>query len=298
VKAVVAVGPGTIGVHVKRIRKPKPLSWKKPSPQRLVRVVAGFPGVVAGFPGFWQKVYDQHPGFFDAAHDLVPLANRFLQQTVEGPLGLVEHCLTAIVANSFGALITLALNGYGHDAVRIARGMFEAAVNAAYLKLHPAEVEDYIDFLRIRQKKLYDYSQRYSPSDLLRIPAETIAEMKAEFAKVAHRFQDSRGKLRNSWCRKDLRARAEEVRLGEFYPTFYAHASGIHHGDIGGLLAQSARDALRVEVAPSFEAMKEALIMGHWAVLNILHSFNEVAGLKLDEELSEARDRFATAWKK
>ena len=282
---------------MKRMKKPKALSRRKRSPESSVAVVAGFPGVIAGFPEFWQKAYDHCPRFFEAAYDLVPLLNKFLQQSVKGPLPFVEYFLTAIVANSFGALITLALNGYGHDAVRVARGMYEAAVNAAYLKLHPTEVDDYIDFHWVRQKKLHDYFLQYSPSDLSRIPAERIAEMNAELAKVAHRFQDSRGRFRNSWCKKDLRARAEEAGFGQLYPTFYAQASGIHHGDIGGLIAQSAKDALQVELAPSFAGMEDALIMGHNAVLHVLDSLNEVAELKMDKELGEARDGFMKAWK-
>jgi hypothetical protein len=66
----------------------------------------------------------------------------------------------------------LALNGYGHDAMRIARGMYEAAVNATYLKLHPDEIDDYVDYHWVIQKKLYDYMQRYDPELLGKIPTE------------------------------------------------------------------------------------------------------------------------------
>jgi len=261
---------------MKRIKKPKPLFRKKPPPGSSVAAGAGFHGVTAGFPEFWQKAHDHCPEVFKAAYDLVPRVKSFLQRPVKGPLATLEYFLTAIVANSLGALITLALNGYGHDAVRVARGMYEAAVNATYLKLHPTEVDDYVEFHWVRQKKLLDYFQRYSPSDLSRIPAKSIAEINAEFTRVAPLFQDSRGKPRGSWCKKDLRARAEEVGLGEFHPTFYAYASGIHHGDIDGLIAQSANNALRVELAPSFDGMRDALIMGSIAVVLVLTSLNDL----------------------
>jgi hypothetical protein len=90
-------------------------------------------GVVAGFPEFWQKAHDRYPRFFEAADHLMPLVNTILAKPVGGQLQRIFHYMTAIASNSLGSLITLALNGYGHDAVRIARGMFETAVNAAYL---------------------------------------------------------------------------------------------------------------------------------------------------------------------
>jgi hypothetical protein len=95
-----------------------------------------------------------------------------LAKPVTGQLAIGQRFLAAIAANSFAALITLALNGYGHDAMRIARGMYEAAVNATYLKLHPDEIDDYVDYHWVIQKKLYDYMQRYDPELLGKIPTE------------------------------------------------------------------------------------------------------------------------------
>lgn len=281
-----------------RFKKPKPVFRKRPPQPQSISPVAGFPGVIAGFPEFWQKAHDYNPEFFRAAWDLVPLVNKFLQPPVRGSLAIVEYFLVAIAANSFGSLITLVLNGYGLDAVRIARGMYEAAVNAGYLKLHPTELDDYIDFHWIRQKKFYDYLRQKRPSDLARIPAKTISETHAEFARVAPRFQNRNGRLRDSWCKKNLRTRAEEVGLGELYPTFYTYASGIHHGDISGLVAQSAKNALKVEVAPSLDGVKDALMMGHNALLTVLDSLNEVAGLRMDKELSDAKNTFMKVWKR
>jgi hypothetical protein len=97
---------------------------------------------------------------------------------------------------------------------------------------------------------------------------------------------------RNSRCRKDLRARAEEVGFWQLYPTFYRSASGIHHGDISGVISQIARGSLDAEFAPSFPAVKDALTMGHNAALQTMHALNETANLGMDEKLTEARRAF------
>ena len=112
---------------------------------------------------------------------------------------MVLGFMTGIVSNSFGALITLSMNGYGHDALRISRGMFEISVNAAYLQRHPDEVDDFLDYHWVDQKKRLEYMEQHYPEGLKRLPANTIAEANAEYAKVLPRFAGKSGRPRGSW---------------------------------------------------------------------------------------------------
>lgn len=254
--------------------------------------------VIAGFPEFWQKAHDKYPLFFKAAKELMPLENEIFKKPASEPLHKVLRHIAKIVSNSLGALITLVLNGYGNDAMKIARGMFEGAVTVGYLKGHPEQVEDYLDFHWIRQKRLYDYMKKSDPDLLQRVSPEKIAEMKRQLAVVAPRFTGSRGKLRNSWSKVKLRQMAEEVGLGDLYPTFYSFASSMHHIDIGGLFSQAEDETLDVDVAPSDKWLGDALIIGHNTVLHVLHDYNEVAQLGFDKELEKAFSAFQVAWQK
>jgi hypothetical protein len=253
-------------------------------------------GVIAGFPEFWQKAHDRYPRFFEATNTLVPLVNQVLAKPIGGKLPRVLHHMTAVISNSFGSLIALALNGYGHDGVRIARGMFETSVNAAYLSKDPTEIEDYLDYHWIRQKRLMDYMQKDDPALFKQLEQRVIDEINSEYAKVAPRFKTSQGKVRKEWCSKTLRDRAELVGMGKLYPTFYGYASSIHHGDFAGLAAQISTGNFRTEIAPSFQAIKDALVMGHQSVLVVISHFNEIAALSLDTEIKEANDAFLKAW--
>jgi hypothetical protein len=226
----------------------------------------------------------------------MPLVNTILAKPVGGQLQRIFHYMTAIASNSLGSLITLALNGYGHDAVRIARGMFETAVNAAYLANHPTEVEDYIDFNWIRQRRLIDYMRKDDPALFGKLQQKDVDDIDTEYAKVAPRFTDARGKIRKDWCAKTLRQRAEVVGMGNLYPTFYAFASSIHHGDIGGLSTQISVPKFQAEIAPSFQMIRDALMMGHNAVLVVITNFNEVGAFGLDAEIKTAADGFMKAW--
>jgi hypothetical protein len=248
-----------ISMGQKKFRKPKDLVRKMALGTPLVRPG----GVIAGFPEFWQKSNDAFQGFFEATDHLVPLVNTVLAKPIGGQLPRVLHYMTAIISNSLGSLITLALNGYGHDAVRISRGMFETSVNAAYLAKYPTEAEDYLNYHWIRQRRYLDYMRTDDPARFQQLKQSEIDEMDAEYAKVVSRFTDSKGKVRKDWCSKNFRQRSEAVGMGKFYPTFYAYASSIHHGDISGLAAQVSTAKFRAEIAPSFQAIRDALIMGH-----------------------------------
>ena len=84
-------------------------------------------GIVAGFPEFWPRVHDKFPLFFKAAQELEPIQNRIFQKQVSEPLHKILRHISKTVSNSLGALIVLVLNGYGNDAMRVARTMAAAS---------------------------------------------------------------------------------------------------------------------------------------------------------------------------
>ncbi len=103
---------------------------------------------------------------------------------------------------------------------------------------------------------------------------ELIKETNEGYARVLPRFADKDGKPRQSWSKKSILARVEEVGLGGFYQSFYVEASGVLHGDIAGLLLQLDKNTLQVDTAPSPAGIKGALMMGHQRVLMVLESLN------------------------
>jgi len=74
--------------------------------------------------------------------------------------------------------------------------------------------------------------------------------------------------------------------------------SSIHHGDIGGLAAQISTGKFQTEIAPSFHADRDALIMGHQSVIVVIDNFNDVAALGLADEIKAAVEGFQKTWDK
>jgi hypothetical protein len=63
--------------------------------------------------------------------------------------------MVAAASNTAGALQVLVLNGYGHDAMKLGRSIFEIEVNIAWFHLHPEEIEDFTEYHHIKQKRYY-----------------------------------------------------------------------------------------------------------------------------------------------
>src|SRR6266849_9014235 len=112
--------------------------------------------VVVGFPEMWNPVHQKFEPFFKAAKNLESLHNRIFQIYVPGEMEQLIGHIVKVMWNDYGAVLTLVLNGYGVQAMKIARSMFEAECNVHYLKSNPHAVRDYIDFHFINQKKHYD----------------------------------------------------------------------------------------------------------------------------------------------
>lgn len=249
--------------------------------------------VTVGFPEFAQGIYYQYKSAFEVIKELESLQKEILIQPPSEPFHKVVRHLVKMNANSLGAVMVLVLNGYGNDAMKVARGMFEACVNVCYLQMHPDERQDFFDFFWVRQFRQLQHLDELDPDSVVALPEQT-AQIKAEFAKIESRFRMKNGRLRASWCKRDLAARAKEVEMLDHYHTFYAWASSMHHVDIGGVVSQA--DGNDADVAPSAEWIDTALITGHMSVLRTLGAFNEIASLGMESGMQRAMNAFVDAW--
>ncbi len=255
---------------------------------------------VVGFPDFWQHVHDTYAKSFEAAAELTSIGNEAFNVPLAEPLHKVARHIAKTVWNSFGALMILVLNGYGPDAMKIARGMFEASVTLGYLRLHPDRVEDYIDFHAIIRKRFHDYMKQSAPEQLKRYSPDVIREIETDFARVAPKFRTKSGRLRANWAKLPLREMAKEVGQEGLYVMFYSFASAMHHSDVSGMVAQTlwteAEDVLDVDIAPSDKWLRESLIIGHGSVVGVLHAYNQITGAGLEQLVDRSTKLFVDAW--
>ena len=250
--------------------------------------------MVVGFPEFWQQAHDVNSAAFQAIKELRPLKAELFSKPVAEPLHKVTRMIAKITYNSLGALTTLLLNGYGSDGMKIARSMYEAAITTAYLKKHPCQVEDFLDYHHILNKRNLEYLIENS-QDANNISGTRRDEIDAEYQRVLPRFQYKGGRPRTSWCRKSIYGMADEVGEKYLYHTFYKTASGLHHGDVRSLTTQNEQ-TLDVNMAPSLSWISEAFVMGHFTVVLTLTNYNQIAGHGMNEQMDRAGEAFERAW--
>ena len=255
--------------------------------------------VQTSFPDFWRVILQKHKKFVALVQTLGPMIDDLFCQGHSEPLHKVCRYLAKMVANSVGAVLVLGMNGYGNDALKIARSMFEAAVTIAYLRRHPAEFDDYRDFHFLVAKRRYRYMEKYSPQSLSKLTAEAIASSNSGYDKVRSRYTNKKGKVRGRWSKKDFSAICAELGLQELYLTFYELTSHIIHADISGMMAQADPEmgVLDVDIAPSEANVEMALRSAHCYFALAAREY--VAMARPDkQQLAEQIERdFVAAWK-
>ena len=253
------------------------------------------PKVPAGFPEFWDTAYAKHQVHFDASAALQPLVNRIKQYAASETLHKMMRRITLVAANSYGALITLVLNGYGNDAMKIARSIFEADLTVGYLLKHRDELADYMDYHWIQQKELYDYMLKHNPEQARAVDRATVEELLRKRTDVAPRFK----KYRGTWCRRSIRQMAEDLDEGmdQLYVTFYRWSSSMHHVSIGGLASQFEDETLDVDLAPSDKWLEDAFVAGFGSILRLVIMSNREFKLGLDNDIDHVYDMYRQAIK-
>lgn len=95
-----------------RERGPTALQWRRQSSHNGAMDAQSPTIVAAGYPEMWQPVHDRYRMFFQCAAKLQPIVSEMIRQPVHGQLLHIVGRMTAAAANTYGALLTLVLNGF------------------------------------------------------------------------------------------------------------------------------------------------------------------------------------------
>lgn len=203
-----------------------------------------------------------------------------LPEQVRGSTGRVE-------------LLTLVGHGAGLGAMKIARGMFESAVMAEYLRQTPEEIEDYVEYGRVLDfKRIKLYPEAVSP--------EKAVDIEREYNRVRPRFENKNGKIRGHWNRYPISYMAEKIGRAQQYELSYSLAASIHHGNFEAMIAHLSGDEAQLDIdqPPSLAWVKQALASGHVYLLQALDTLNDFFKLGFDSRLSASGAAFEHVWRK
>lgn len=262
--------------------------------------MATSPTPVFGVPEFAKEVHAAFPKLFEvlpranaALNDLTgrPCENPQPYQRVILNLGLLAGISTV-------ELVTLAGNGLGQGAMKIARSLMETAVNAEYLRLNQNELDEFLQWSWVEKKKELNYIQGALPHLLPEIEQRYIDKIEAEFAATRHLYQKANGDLRTSWCKKNFAERSQAVGLADLYRMLNPRSSAFIHGTIGGLEKHFhvAEDVDRIAIPPSLDYCAQAFVAGHQLLCFVISTLANTFNWEPVHSLASLMDDFKYAW--
>ncbi len=141
-----------------------------------------------GLPEEQQHFKERHRVFLKRHQSLITALNSaFIRKgTTAEPVDRVIFYLGRLCAEDFWEIFLLCANGYGNGAMKIVRGMYEKAVTARYLHLHPEECNDFMDFHWVQQYKLGEAIRKVHGEDAL--PGEQFEQVRENYKHVRERF--------------------------------------------------------------------------------------------------------------
>ncbi len=246
------------------------------------------PVAVFGYEDFWPKVYKDFKGQFDAVIELLQLGNKMVEAAeniAAEPVKRIICALSRVTITGACESLLLCGNGFGTGAMKIVRGMYESRWTAEYLRQHPKEVKNYLDFSKVLLWRRLEWAQDYKADSVQRSDME---KAEADYQMVKGRFTDGKGKVRQQWFKKSIRAMAKKIGREKEYNLPYSIACSIHHCNFEGLAAQWKSDEGEAtpDVAPSEAWVNRALIAVRTNLWFVLNTLNDAYGLDFQEKLA------------
>lgn len=262
--------------------------------QPLGKATATQVDAVFGYQEFWPIAYAQFQRQFEGLKDLMRLGNDMVKAADEKAAEPIEKLvcdLTRMTLSGACEVIVLCGNGCGPGAMKIVRGMYESQWIAKYLRRHPEEVENYVEFSKVSLWRKLRWSQKNTPAKASGIPQAVIKQIEDEYELVKMRFGDRRGGVRWQWSEKSIGQIAEDIGHKLEYELPYAISCSIHHGNFEGLLAHfvSAPGEMGFEPPPSTQWIAKALLSAHANVWYVLDTLNDSCVLGFDAQLEAAQ---------
>ena len=240
---------------------------------------------------FRAAVRDALSEMLEAAEEMIQIGKEITAAPCIEPLAETVRQLARTVSNSMRSVVILVENGCGTDTLKLARTIFETAVNIHHLHEQPTEIDDYIDFQWIKKKKHYEYLQRIGPGQVKQVDGAALAELNSEYARVSPRFMGRNKKVRNRWHKPPHREIAAKVGGGVIYDGIYPLTSSLTHMDVLGLNAAIGQCS-EVEAVPSATNVELGLQIAVLSYAMALSATSEVLKSDCATRLQGAFDKF------
>src|SRR3989442_3770031 len=194
------------------------------------------------------------------------------------------------MVNSSVAVGMLCTAGFGADAAKIARSVFEAHVTFRYLLRRPNELRDFIDFDAVARYNRLQFYKSKMPHVYATFPTEKMEATNNAYRTVKKRFADSTGKVRKRWSGHSLAEMARVAELADLYDLFYRYASSLHHTDPMGLAMLVDRETLDIQPGPTERHVRIGIRIATSILHEAILEYSKLIGVDCSEPLRRIGD--------
>jgi len=256
--------------------------------------------IVIGRPEFWPEVQKEYPRFFEVAHKLSPALHSVVDRAYPNLLAHQRAILNlSILAGiTMTEVVTLAGNGLGQGAMKCMRTLLETSINTEYLRLNPIEFDDYKEWYWVERFRQMESLRENSLDTFKSLDPTVVADVAQNMDRVRPRFARKDGKLRQTWCTRDLAQRSVITGHYETYRMVNADASGFIHGSMHSLVRyfDSDKDVDRIDIPPSLKWITQSLSSSHHCMGRVIETASKTFGVQSDPSIEEIFKDFQWAW--
>jgi hypothetical protein len=258
-----------------------------------------------GNPKEWPRFADRNRLFLDRFERLEETINALFHRILEPPiesLDLFVFYTGRFAADDFFEILLLCGNAESHGAQKLLRSMFERVVTLMHLMEHSDELQAYLGFYWVTQRRLLNAIESTFKSGL--VDAEQMQQVNEEYARVKEGFQrkacDSCGAMIDNytWTKTDMVQMAKNVGLSDFIVPAYYLPLAYSHPTVKGFmnrLKETPEGAITVRSRLDPIMSDRVLCAAHGLLLYALQA--QVLRFKLDRGLYERAGKdFEEIW--
>ena len=261
-----------------------------------------------GFPEEWKDFERRNGQFLERFPHLqraIELAfNR--NAPLEEPIDKFIMMFGRLCVEDFSEILLCCGNGYGFAAQKLLRGFYERAVTMRYLHENPGEIENFLDYYHVAQRKLKIACENTMGADTF--PPEQAEEIEKEFALVKEKYMVTdcekcgTKRLNHTWSKLDFVAMANKTSLGKLNAIGYMIPLRQAHATVASIVSRlkaNADDGIEFAGEAQREEADRALRISHNVFLDVFRVQDErfaVPGLK--EQNETCLQDFIDIWQK
>ena len=250
---------------------------------------------VFGFEEEWRDFEKRNAAFLERFPRLEQtMHSAFGTRNLSEPIDKFVFMFGRVCVEDFFEILLCCANGNGQAAQKLLRGLYERAVTLRYLREHPSEIDDFLDYFHVNQRKLMIACEQTMGKGTF--TPEHVAEIEKSYEEVKDRFMitdceecDTK-RLNHTWSKLDFVSMANKTALGKLIVPGYIIPLRQAHATVASMTSRMAageNDAISfIDTAQRKEA-DNALRVSHNIILDVLRVEDEqfnTPGLKEQNE--------------